>query len=421
MEIFILFALAALVIFIGFLGEIIFRKTNIPDVIWLMLVGIIIGLVFGEFTNGDILALISPIFTTFALVFILFEGAININVSQVAKGILSGVALTFISFVLSSLAVTIIMIMFGWDFLSGLLLGTALGGASSAVVVPIVKRLHIKKESAFVLTIESAISDVLCIVSAITIINIIKLNSFDLSRVLQNVFGAFAIAIFIGLIGGLFWVNIHGFMQKFSKSYMTTIAFMLLVYSFTEYVRSNGAIACLAFGLVLGNAQKYLKHKKEGEGFFSLSPDARFFYSEITFFIKSFFYVYLGMLMNFTNFNLILIGLLITFVLLLIRPLSVFLTVGKRTQDKDRIFMEILIPKGLAAAVLAQLALHEGIQNAEYFSTIVLAVIMFSILLATILVYFTEKGSFLGIQKTLHNFIFVVKGENKEPDSNSNK
>ncbi|MBN1502940.1 cation:proton antiporter [Candidatus Woesearchaeota archaeon] len=412
MAVFVLFFIAAVIIFIGFLGEIIFDKTNIPDVIWLMLVGIIIGLFFGDFTKGDALTQIAPVFTTFALVFILFEGAINLNITYVAKGLLKGLNLTLVNFIFSASAIAVIMMMFGWELLPGLLLGAALGGASSAVVVPIVKKLKIKKESATVLTIESALSDVLCIVSAITIINIIKLNTFNLSSVLASILGAFSIALLIGAVGGFIWVTIQNFLQKFSKSYMTTIAFLLVIYSFTEFVGANGAIACLAFGLMLGNAHKL---KRKSDEVFALPHEAKFFYAELTFFIKSFFYVYLGMLMDFSNLYLVLIGLLITLVLFLLRPLSIFLTVGSKAGEKDRIFMEIMIPKGLAAAVLAQLALQEQIQHAEYFSTIVVSVILLSIILATVLVFFTERGSFKGVQKTLHDFLFTSKlGANKE-------
>ena len=76
-----IFVVSGIIIFVGFLGEYIFRKTNIPDFIWLMLFGAILGTFFDISKNAGFTQ-IAPIFTTFALIFILFEGAINIDIKK---------------------------------------------------------------------------------------------------------------------------------------------------------------------------------------------------------------------------------------------------------------------------------------------------------------------------------------------------
>jgi NhaP-type Na+/H+ or K+/H+ antiporter len=98
-----------------------------------------------------------------------------------------------------------------------------------------------------------------------------------------------------------------------------------------------------------------------------------------------------------------LIGFLLTILLFLFRPLAVKISNRHNSslEHKDRIFMEILTPKGLAAAVLAQLPAQYGITNGEQFSTIVLSVIFFSILISTIAVFMTEKGKFNGVSQML--------------------
>ena len=289
----------------------------------------------------------------------------------------------------------------GWNFLEGMLLGAIIGGASSAVIIPIAKNINVKPNTALVLTFESAISDVLCIVGTLTILNIIILNSFNVGNVVQRIVYSFGLAIFIGVIGGLAWVKLLKHMEKFSKSYMTTIAAMLLLYSFVEFLESNGAIACLSFGIILGNSKKifsFLENTKE----YTMTPSAKFFFSEISFFVKVFFFVYLGLLIDLSNYALMLLGFLLTILLLLFRPIAVKISNRKnRLDDKDRIFMEILTPKGLAAAVLAQLPAQYGVTHGEAFSTIVLSVIMFSILLSTIFVFVTEKGNFKGFASML--------------------
>ena len=96
------------------------------------------------------------------------------------------------------------------------------------------------------------------------------------------------------------------------------------------------------------------------------------------------------------------IGFLLTILLFLFRPIAVKISNrDSNLEHKDRIFMEILTPKGLAAAVLAQLPAQYGIPNGAEFSTIVLSVIFFSILISTIAVFMTEKGKFNGVSHML--------------------
>ncbi len=403
MEIFTIFMLLGLIIVIGFFGEIVFKKTNIPDVIWLIMIGIIIGSVL-KLVAADDFGTFAPIFSTFALIFILFEGALSIDIVQLIKEMMSGAMLTLLNFLFSVIAVTIITLLMGWPILYGVLLGSILGGISSAVVLPITRNLNIKENTKLILTIESAVSDVLCIVGAITVIEIISLNTFNLREILNNIAGSFAIALLIGLAAGIIWLGVLRKMQFLTHAYMMTVAMLLVLFGFVEYIQSNGAIAALAFGLILGNSKRIFTLTKT-KALDPMGISARTFYSEISFFVKTFFFVYLGILLTFNNPLLMVWGLFITLVLFLVRPLAVMITVrNSKVSDKDRAVLESLIPKGLAAAVLAQLPLQYNIANAAQFSTIVLSVIFFSIITCTILVFLIEKDYFKGLGSLYHKF-----------------
>jgi len=394
------FTVTGILIFIGFIGEWIFEKTNIPDVIWLMFLGIGVGQ-FIKITDNAAVTELAPIFTTFALIFILFEGAINIDIRKMMKGVASGGSLSILNFFLSMIIVALVMMVVGWSFIEGLLMGAIIGGVSSAVIIPMTKKLKMKPNTALILTFESAISDVLCIVGTLTILNIMILQSFSVGAVVQKIMYSFGIAIFVGVVGGLAWIKLNKMMEQVSKSYMTTIAAILLLYSFVEFLESNGAIAALSFGIIVGNSKRIFSFIDSTKDY-KMTTSEKFFFAEISFFVKTFFFFYLGMIINLTDLPLILLGFLLTLILFLIRPLAVSIASRKyKLRDKDRIFMEILTPKGLAAAVLAQLPAQAGVAFGDQFSTIVLAVIMFSILISTIGVFLTERGKFSGIRKLL--------------------
>jgi potassium/hydrogen antiporter len=414
MELISLFAIAGIIIFVGFIAEWIFDKTNIPDVLWLMILGLIIGYFF-DFEKSAVFKEASPVFITFALIFILFEGVLNIDFKKIFTGVVEGGSLSFISFIVTMLFTAIAMVAAGWGVLEGLLLGAILGDASQAVIVPIIKKIHIKEETAIALTFESAISDVFVIVGTLAIINIILMESFSITAVFQKILYSFLSAILIGIVAGFIWVKLLPFMNKLSKSYITSIAALLILYSLVEYFGANGALACLTFGIVLGNSKKIF-HMLKKDTQYNMENSAKFFYSQISFFLKTFFFVYLGLIIDFKEYGLMILGFLLALLLFIVRPISVSISHrGAKLEDKERAYLEVLTPKGLSAAVAAQLPAQFGIAHGQEFSTIVLFAIISSVLLTIIGVFLTEKGYFKGMGKTLNLSRFFKR---KQPIEN---
>jgi len=409
MEVFTLFVIAGVIIFLGFIGEIVFKKTNIPDVIWLILFGIALKAILGQYDPAAI-DQIAPFFTTFALIFILFEGALNLRLNQLFKGMYGGASLAIINFLVTIVVVTVVAWISGLGLVGGLILGAILGGTSSAVVVPIVKRLKISKETSTSLTLESAISDVLCIVTTIAIVEVVKAGGLQVSGFVGGLLYTFIVAIVIGLVAGVIWLALLKKLAQYTKSYMITIAFMLLLFGLAEFLNTNGAIACLAFGIILGNSSKVLSmfNKEEGSSENTIKNSERFFYAEISFIVKAFFFVYLGLLINFSNLLMMALSLLIVLILFVARTVSA-LPLRKSTSPKDLAVIEGLVPKGLAAAVLAQLPVQAGIEGAQVFGDLVLGVVFFSILLSTILIFLVEKNKYQGTSVLIQKFIDIFK------------
>jgi potassium/hydrogen antiporter len=395
MEIITLFTIAGIIILIGFLAEYIFQKTRIPDVLWLMIIGLILGYFF-NIAENDIFLAIAPVFTTFALVFILFEGVLSIDLKELFSGVAKGSNLSFISFILTMIFTGIVMMAAGWGFLEGMLLGAMLGDSAQTVIIPLLRKIRIKHQTAISLTFESAISDVLCIIGSITILNIILIQSFSVSMIVQSVTYSLLMAIIAGLVFGILWVKMHPAMDRLSKSYITTIAALLMLYSLVEYLEASGALACLVFGIIVGNSRKIFRFlKKDAE--YNMDSSAKFFYSEVTFFLKTFFFVYLGLMINLGELHLILIGAFLAVALFFLRALAVKISFRKvHLELKDRTALEILNPKGLAAAILAQLPAQYGLPHGQEFSTVVLSVIVFSILITILTVFLAERGMYSG-------------------------
>ena len=407
----------SLILFFGFLAEFAFKKIHIPDILFLIILGFALGPYGFDYIQPERVAGFAPVFTTFALLFLLYDGAFTIDLASFVRGVTKSLGITFFNFIISAIVVSGIMYAFGFDLLTSLLTGSILGGISSAFVIPLIKQLHIKGETYSILTIESAVTDVLCIVCALTVMEIIKLNVFNFQIMVSKIAALFAVAGFIGIIAGVIWIILIVKVFKEHKSYMITIAYLILVYVFTEFLNGNGAIAALFFGLMLRNSKeltaifagvvkkhdaqviaKQKSNKKQSTtamidtdyGITVTSSMEEFFYSQISFFLKTFFFVYIGILFNINDTKALVIGAVIAISLMVSRLFSGLVT--KSLHEFDRKLIKSIFARGLAAAAIAQIVLLNNIENALMITNITYSVITFTIILSSVKIFFIKKN-----------------------------
>jgi len=401
------FIIFAGIIFLGYIAEILFKKTRIPDVLFLIIAGILLGSVF-EIVDTTSFGFIATVFVNFALIFLLFQGSLSLDFKTLFASLQGALLLTTISFIITVSVVTLAsMLFFQLPFLLALLFGMMLGGTSSAVVIPLVAQLPLDKKIKSILTLESSISDVYSIVGALTVMSIILTGELSGAGVVSSVISSFAIALFIGGIVGLLWTVTIAKYKELASSQMVTVAVFVLLFALveSEFIGASGAIAVLAFGLILGNAKQILsqlypktkKHEDTLELRNIITSSSKNFYSEISFFVKVFFFVYLGTIMDFSSPAILVIAAIITLLIYVTRPLSTKLAFWKtKLNTLNKTALEVLIPKGLAAAVIVQLAVSKQVPGAEQLVTPVLGVILISILLTGILVFLNGKEKFNG-------------------------
>ena len=140
---------------------------------------------------------------------------------------------------------------------------------------------------------------------------------------------------------------------------MLTLAIVLLGYTASEYLGGSGALSSLLFGLVLGNERSIFKAlKRERTGDAAVDGGLRRFESEIAFLIRTFFFVFLGLIAMISDPWFVLIGAIMSLMLLLARFGVVTLATSKCELRDERPIMSVVLTRGLAAAVLATLPLQ---------------------------------------------------------------
>ncbi|MCW3995762.1 MAG: cation:proton antiporter [Candidatus Bathyarchaeota archaeon] len=391
--------ISALIILIGFLANYFFHKTGLPDMLILIVLGALCGPVLGIFDPNAIRSF-APYIAALALAYILFDGGMGLNIKRVLHNSPKAVLLAALSFIFSVLGVgTFTILVFHVPLLYGLLFGSILGGSSSVVVVSLATKVKISEKGSTILILESAITDILCIVISLSILDIIITGHANISTIAAGIAGKFLIGLGVGVILGFSWLFALKKLALLSFSYMLTLGIILLGYAVTESIGGSGALSALIFGLILGNERdlrRFLSRFKinediddngavfNGKMSLSVSKGLKRFQAEIAFLIRTFFFVFLGIIASISNLFLLLSGIVLSLILLATRFGAVWIATAKCSLRKDCEIMTVVLTRGLAAAVLATLPAQFGLPYANLYVDIAVIIIVTTAIMATI-------------------------------------
>ncbi|RLF02863.1 MAG: hypothetical protein DRJ64_08885, partial [Thermoprotei archaeon] len=132
--------IASLIIFIGFIGSVLLNRHNIPDAIFLIVLGYILGPLTG-IVDVNTLSSVAPILGALALIAIMFESSFGINLKELVVSAKSSLILATVGFTISSI-VTYLFLYYVIGFypenpLFSLMIGTIIGGGSGAIIASI--------------------------------------------------------------------------------------------------------------------------------------------------------------------------------------------------------------------------------------------------------------------------------------------
>ena len=392
-----------ILIFCAHLFSALFSKRRVPDVLLLVLVGIIIGPVLG-WVHPDMLGNFGMIFSSVTLVFILVDSGLDTHIDDLRHYWLGMVQVTSCSFIVSLLTAALIAHYVALlDWTSSLLLGSMVAGTGAAIVIPMVKQMKVSAQTRTVLTLESAISAVLCIVVSLAFIEGFQMGQISFLHVSGNLLASFIMSLLLGIAGGIVWSGLLWRVRRRQNSMFLTPAFVFVIYGVTEALGYSGAISALAFGVVLGNAPYFqfsflsMFYKKRSPKMESLEATEKLFVKEMVFILKTFYFVYIGISIPFTDSVALLYGLIIAAAIFVARLILIFI-VGHNNTPTDRWIVSIMMPKGLVSAVLGSIPVQinaaagkEVIPNAERIQCMVYSIIFFSIIICSLMVLLSRR------------------------------
>jgi NhaP-type Na+/H+ or K+/H+ antiporter len=358
---------------------------------------IIIGLVIGPLFNvidPTRFSRYSSYVITITLIIVLLDSGLSINIVDMIHTLGKALGFTILVLVFTTFCVGGFLYMIGWELLHALLLGVVSSGTTTIVVTSLVTRLSLPREIQQILIIESIINDITLITAAIVLLQLIQLTVIDTLQMVLFIVQPIFIAIILGIFFAIIWVNVIWWFYKSDElTYVFTIGILFFLYSLTELLNGNGTIAVLILSLSLGNLSAILEILFRRIGIWP-SPTAIRNLSkrsqqvvagikktqvDFAFFIKNFFFVYLGIIFDLSKLNLILVMICLGIIAIMFgsRYLSTRI-VGLIDPKFKRYSMIIssVVARGFTATFVALLPSTEGIEIPQLTEIILLMVLL---------------------------------------------
>jgi cell volume regulation protein A len=227
------------------------------------------------------------------------------------------------------------------------LLGAALGCTSGTIVIPALEQISAPTPVKITLTLESTLGEVIAV---------LLIGSLLTTGVSQSlVFGVaadfshhIAIALLLGVVAGAIWSRLWPRIAGHPNANVANLGVVLGVYAISRYAGGSGLLAVLVFGITLANLPRTPHMARQGARLLA-------FHAELSFLVRSFFFVLLGIVAEFVGRKHLLPIAGILAALLLARFLAVQSS-RWAVRDVTRRETELLfwmLPRGLVTAVLA--------------------------------------------------------------------
>jgi potassium/hydrogen antiporter len=363
-----LFALLGGLLFLAFIANRLVRFTGIPDVIILMATGVGIGPVL-HWVNPALFRNSAHGFGSLALILILFEAGLDLKLRELVSHIASGFWLSITSFVVSTIAVALVfrhVMHFTW--VASLLVGAVLGCTSSSIILPVLQQVNLRREVKLMLLVEASLSDGLAVLTVTTLLDLAAGGNASPRSVAWALASSLILASACGVLAGMLWSYLLPVLSEERFWHVLTFGAVLLVYSGVHYLQGNELIAVPVFGLTLSNfpaVRKRLKldEKQAKMDWFYQMPVAPenhheqmlSFHGELAFLTRTFFFVLLGTLVEFSGIReLAWLALACLGALFLARVVVVQLGrfAWRGFSAHEREIMVCFFPRGLITAVL---------------------------------------------------------------------
>ena len=379
------------------------KKTNIPSVLMLILLGIILKFGIDAAGGGalDFLPILE-VLGIIGLIMIVLEAALELELKREKYlSIVKAFSIALVGLLLSAWAAAMILHQFveGMTMEKAWLYATPLSILSSAIIIPSVNGLRDDKKEFHIY--ESTFSDILGIMMFYFLTG--QLDAAEHASGIGGFAGNVVLTIVLSLLASYMIVLIFQNIKSHTKLFLL-IAVLLLLYALGKQMHLSSLIIILVFGLLIANMPlffigrlkrllNYTEAKKIYEGLHVITM-------ETAFVVRTFFFVIFGItisLASLFNVNVALVSILIIATIYAIRYGTLALFIGK-----DILPQLYIAPRGLITVLLFY-AIPEEAVVAGFEPGILLFIIIGTSLIMTFAMIADKKRTGEAVRKATSN------------------
>jgi len=378
--------LLGLIILISFIGHILFKYTKTPESLFMIFIGLAVGPVF-KLVDQSAFITYMPLVSTITMIIILLDSGFSLTLEGTVKNLGKAIRLTILVLIFSTALISTFMyFVMGWDLFQALFIGSISSGTTTIVIVHLLTRFNVPDIVKDTLILESIFNDVTLITISVILLQIIKIQTFDLGQIVVSFLGPIAIAFILGLTFSLMWVGILWKLYRGDELiYIFTLGALFTLFFVVEVMGGIGALAILIFSLTLGNLPTIIDNIQDelilrkrvlsefqletfqflSQRFTNITREIKHTEIHFSFIIKNFFFVYLGIIFDLENLNYISIVISIAIILLMLvsRYLSVRISALFDSElKKFTPLMTMMIARGFTATFVALMPASKGIE-----------------------------------------------------------
>lgn len=403
----------ASIIILGILAQYLAWKVKVPAILPLILIGLFVGPLSIYWNEGEVW--MKPIFdaasqeglfpgqslfyfVSLSIGIILFEGGLTLKraeIREVGPSILRLISLgSIITFVVAGLAAHYIM---GLSLSISFLFSALIIVTGPTVIAPILQNVPLNKSVSTVLKWEGILIDPIGALAAVLMYEFIQSSGGGVeftSHALKEFFSIVLVGSALGTFAALFlrYLLKKDLIPHFLLN-VFTLALVLLVFVLSDFLaHESGLLTVVVMGTVLANLDV------------PRLSEILYFKESLSVLLISILFILLAANISIEDLQLLLdIRCLWLFlvVILIVRPLGVFLSTGNSNLNiNEKVFISWVGPRGIVAAGIASLfglkLINDGVENAEYITPLV-----FMIVLGTVVLNATTAKAFAKLLRVI--------------------
>jgi Na+:H+ antiporter len=384
MSITLLFALFGGLIALAFVANQLFRRTRVPDVIVLMMTGLILGPLLGVVSSTQFQP-VTHALGTLAVILILFEGGLELELRATLRHFPGSLLLSLLAYVFSLGTIALVM---RWSMeismTVALMVGAVLGCTSSSITLPVMQQIEASAPARLTMILDASLSDTFAILTVGILLDLGHSKGPIAARFVGQVLFVAFISVLLAVLVATLWSCLLPKVSDRRFWNPLTLAVVLLLYAGAERIGVSGLITIFFFGIFLANARRPELNAVKNSLGLELAGEKHHsqvltFHAELSFLVRTFFFVLLGAVVEFRELVQYLpqvLGLLGAIILARALAVRASSWSWKGLNSSERELVLWIMPRGLITIVLALQVIHARGSTFAFLPTLAFAMIL---------------------------------------------